>query len=105
MRLPTKQSLICALKIAGGSIAAFVTFSAATPACPPNIFCTIDFGFQPRLDMWSVGGMFVAIALLLSACKDLISTYKSPELIQSDIESVAHRQDDDLDFHIGGSDS
>jgi len=65
----------------------------------------MDFGFQPRLDMWSVGAMLVAIALLLSALKDLISIYKSPELVKSDIESVAHRQNDDLDFHFAGSDS
>ena len=102
--LPNKRLVWCGLKIAGGIVAAYLTLAAANPACPPNVFCTLDFGFQPSLRMWAVGAALAAIALLLSAFKDLMSIYRQTDLAGRNIEAITNRQNDDLDFRLGDPD-
>ncbi len=100
IRCPSKAQVLCAFKIIAGCACAIATFSSGKYGCPPNIFCTLDVGYMPKLDLWSIGNALLAIALLVSALKDVLRTSEAMELLPRDIEAVADldREHPDSDF-------
>ena len=92
IRFPTKQSILCALKIIGGSAAvlAVVLNGIYYGGCPPNIFCGSGFRiYAMRFEYWSIGAVVIGSGLLLSALKDILSSLNSLELQERDIEAIA----------------
>ncbi len=59
--------------------------------CPPGTFCLSRFEFYAmRLDFWTIGISLLALWLLLSALKTLLSEACSVELPERNVESVAN---------------
>jgi hypothetical protein len=59
--------------------------------CPPGTFCFSRFEFYAmRFDLWSIGISLLALWLLLSALKGLLSEVGSIELLERNVESVAN---------------
>ena len=91
--------VLLACKIIVGCVCAVVAFASAEDACPANVFC-LDLGHRPSLGVWPVSNMLLAIALLVSAFRDLLRASRWTELLPRDIEAVASLDREDLDFGL-----
>jgi len=89
IRLPSKVRILRVAKIIGGALSALVVFMSGGYGCPPNLICVWYPDYVPILDIWSFGSALLAIALLLSALKEIVRSLKTTEVLSSDIEAVA----------------
>ncbi len=93
IRFPYKTSLLCALEIIAGTAAAFsvVLDGVRLGGCPPGTLCLSRFEmYAMRIDYWSIGVAILAIWLLLSALKRLLTTTSAIEMPKQGVESVAN---------------
>jgi len=104
VRFPYKASVLCALKIIGGSVAAFsvAVNGVSYGGCPPGTFCWSRFEmYVMRIDLWSIGVSLLALWLLLSALKGLLSELSAFELPRQGVESFVNPNFDQIraDFY------
>lgn len=103
IQLPSKRLVLCVFKILLGSAAAFAAVLTGKGTCPPNMFC-MDLGFFMPMSLFSISMVLIAMALLVSAFQDIYKRLSRMDIGSRDIESIAHRQNDEFYVRFGGSD-
>ena len=98
--LPRKNWKITACKIIAGSLAALVAVLTGEHMCGGGGFglfdsCFYDLGYFLPLGLLEISVTLVAIALLLSAFRDVFANLKRFSLVSQDVESVADLPADD----------